>query len=217
MKRKRLLVWAILYGIIANLQYEDALIDYNNITVTQFMTSYLFDMQQFFFVVTVFFLSFLYLQIQPLTSPMVIVRSGKFYFRKQLIRMFKCCVSFWLFALTLYFSIAILGGSQLDLELPLIWNSIRLFLGLCVIYLLYFTLLLFTHQQIASLIGALILNLILSSVLLMGAWVTFDTMTGEILEDFHTPRSELALNIYPIIGMVLILILYKKCKRGDFL
>ena len=167
-----------------------------------FVSNSLFNMQQFMFVQTFFFVMYLFLTHKPITSPQFILRCRPHYFRKLLLLGMKRAGGYSLFAILVSTITPMLCGAPFVLDLWYFSHSLRFFLLVFVMFLIYLTLLFVVKQATFSVIGLGVLNFIISAATLATWNVELETAV---------------LNYYLAFGIGLIGFIYLKCKKGEFI
>ena len=161
-----------------------------------------FSMQQTLFTHTFFFVLYLFVTHKPVVTPQFILRCHPGYFRELLLLGAKKVGCYAGFVVAVNSLIPIIYGSLIEINVLYFALVIRFFLTVYVMYLIYMVLLFMIKRSIFSIVGVAIVNLI---------------VVAATLATWNEELQIVIMNVYLFMGLMLLIFMGVKCRKGDFL
>jgi len=203
-KNLNLLIWCAIYSGYAFAVYSLYFVQ-RDLNFYAFLEASIFDIRNYFYDISIFFIAYLFILKKPFNSPMFISRCKESYLIHILIYGLKICLFFVLFMAVLFYCIPILGGVEVWLDSTQLLDFANLFSFLYTTYLLYIVLLLLCNIQMYSLLGGLAVNFSVHVVLFF-LRITNEPLSSQIASFLRTSYAGIAI----VFLIALVLIFRKK-------
>jgi len=201
----RILVWGIVYLLYVYMA-NDAWVGQDDLAL--FLETHLFHLQRYYFVVSIFFITYLYILKKPFTSPLFVTRSKPHYLRYVILHGLKLCGIYLAYTLLLFAGLSLGFGLTLQIRMDLILQIVSFFCFLFATYLFYLFLLLKSEKQMLSLLTPVAINFILLIVYFA---------LGTARQELAWKMNDILLASYPFLVIVMVMLLIFEHRRKEFL
>jgi len=206
-RNKFLLIWCLAYTFFVFSAFRESF-SIQGLSFSSYLEGNLFNLQNYFLSISLFFTSYLYLMKRPFTSAMFVARCKNTYIVHILLYGIKICLFYMGLTIVLFFGFPLLYGIDIQFNWAMFLSFFNLFAYLYTIYLLYILALLLTGKQMIGVLSGFAIN----SSMLIVYWAA---------RNIHGPLgvqlSNFLLSFYTAIALIVAVAILVIFRRKDFL
>ena len=206
-KNKNLLIWGLVYLAFVYVAYDTSIV-VQGLNFQEFLSGNLFNLQKYFFDVSILFIAYLYLVKKPFSSVFFVARCKTSYLLYVILYGLKVCLFYVGYTVVLFLGIPFLNGIPIQYGGSLLLDFVNLFFFLLTIYLSYIFVLLLSGKQMFGVLSAPLVNFVILMVHGLLVW-TSEPLAMAIETFFLTSYASIAIVFLAIVVIVF--------RRKDFL
>lgn len=203
----RFIIWVFAYLLFVYATYETSILR-QELDFVSYLEGNLFSTQKYFFDVSIFFLSYLFVMKRPFHSVFFLSRTKENHLLHMLLYGFKICTTYIFLTMLFFYLIPFVHGFEIVITIEIGLSFLNLFFFVYGMYLIYILVLMHTFKEVISVFSGHFLNLI---------WWALLIIIHGINGNSYSMLSQFLLTRYSIVFGVILLIFLIRLRKRDVL